>query len=430
MLLVAAASEPWPDARAALPLLLLLMLFLCRKSFYRLSFFCAADWRHLMLIAVVISAAVRIALIARGLSVSLDEPWWALALGADAPLSMRASMAASMTALMLALGLWMRPSPLLADAPAAESASSDASLALLGDKRFFMSGNCPGAIMYAAAGAFWIAMGDPIGRDKCARDLIWHFCEEADRRGAKPVFYEAGERWLDVYRDNGLRILPIGEEARVDLTALPEELSGGAWKGLRAIRRRVSGEGWGFYILEGDDLRAAMPRLRVISDEWLRSVRGSEKGFSLGFFDERYLAHFPVAVVKMGADISAFCNLRMGAAPEEGPREISVDLMRHASQAPEGAMSFLFLEAMLWAKSLGFGCFSLGMSPLSNMNPDGSLWERAGGFLYRHGEKLYNFRGVRGYKEKFHPEWVPRYLVHPGAVNLPLLLTHLAHLIS
>ena len=38
--------------------------------------------------------------------------------------------------------------------------------------------------------------------------------------------------------------------------------------------------------------------------------------------------------------------------------------------------------------------------------------------LFRHGEKLYGFRGLRAYKEKFQPLWAPRYIAGPGGLSL------------
>jgi phosphatidylglycerol lysyltransferase len=57
-------------------------------------------------------------------------------------------------------------------------------------------------------------------------------------------------------------------------------------------------------------------------------------------------------------------------------------------------------------------------------------WTRIGALLYRHGEHFYNFRGLRRYKEKFQPQWEPRYLAAPGGLALPVVLTNVAALIS
>ena len=62
----------------------------------------------------------------------------------------------------------------------------------------------------------------------------------------------------------------------------------------------------------------------------------SEKGFSLGFFDARYLAHFNCAVVRSAGAIVAFANLwTAGTIPE-----LSVDLMRYRRGAVRASWIF------------------------------------------------------------------------------------------
>ena len=55
---------------------------------------------------------------------------------------------------------------------------------------------------------------------------------------------------------------------------------------------------------------------------------------------------------------------------------------------------------------------------------------RLGSFLYAHGEKFYNFQGLRAYKDKFHPAWESRYLAYPGGLMLPRTLADVAALIA
>ena len=64
-----------------------------------------------------------------------------------------------------------------------------------------------------------------------------------------------------------------------------------------------------------------MDRLALVSNDWLASKSAAEKGFSLGFFDADYLAHFPVAVVERGGNIVAFASLW----PGPGKVELSLD---------------------------------------------------------------------------------------------------------
>ncbi|MEZ5420391.1 MAG: phosphatidylglycerol lysyltransferase domain-containing protein [Vicinamibacterales bacterium] len=55
-------------------------------------------------------------------------------------------------------------------------------------------------------------------------------------------------------------------------------------------------------------------------------------------------------------------------------------------------------------------------------SPVASLWNRLGSLIYEHGEPVYAFQGLRAFKDKFHPQWEPRYLAYPGGLRLPLVL--------
>jgi phosphatidylglycerol lysyltransferase len=132
--------------------------------------------------------------------------------------------------------------------------------------------------------------------------------------------------------------------------------------------------------------------------------------------------------VRKEGKIVAFANLWLGADKEE----LSPDLMRFLPDAPESVMEYLFLQLMLWGKQEGYRWFNLGMAPLSGLEDHAlaPLWNRLGAFVFRHGEHFYNFKGLRHYKEKFDPEWEPRYLASPGGFALPRILTNIAALIS
>jgi len=78
---------------------------------------------------------------------------------------------------------------------------------------------------------------------------------------------------------------------------------------------------------------AILPDLRAVSDAWLTEKNTAEKRFSLGFFDERYIAHFNVGVVRHQGAIVAFANLWRG-----GSSELSVDLMRYSAAAPKSVV--------------------------------------------------------------------------------------------
>ena len=171
-----------------------------------------------------------------------------------------------------------------------------------------------------------------------------------------------------------------------------------------------------------------LPALRHVSDQWLTAKRTREKRFSLGFFDETYLTRLPVAVVRYHGAIVAFANVW----PSGDGEELSVDLMRYADAAPTGVVDFLLCELMLWGQSAGFQWYDLGMAPLSGLanRRFAPVWNRIGAMMYRRGEALYQFQGLRRFKEKFDPIWEPRYLASSGRGSTVAVLGSVATLIA
>ena len=140
------------------------------------------------------------------------------------------------------------------------------------------------------------------------------------------------------------------------------------------------------------------------------------------------LDHCPIALVCKDGNILSFANLWCGTSKQE----VSIDLMRYGPESPNGIMDFLFLSLFRWAKNDGFRTFNLGMAPLSGIEarPLSPLWAKIGAYVYRHGDQFYSFEGLRRYKEKFHPDWEPRYLMVSSSVALPLILSNVTSLIS
>ena len=363
--------------------------------------------------------------------------WWQFALRGDAPRFLRASVGVTAVLLVAALQRLLRPAPARHDMPEEETLvqvhhivtqSPDvvANLALLGDKSILFSDAGNAFVMYGIAGRSFVALGDPIGAPRERQELAWQFRELADRHGASTVFYEVRMHNLPLYLDLGLSLLKLGEEARVPLADF--SLQGGVRKSLRRVVNQVEKDGGEFGIVPVDDVPALMPELRAVSDAWLQSRKVREKGFSLGFFSEPYLRRFPMAVVRREGRVVAFANIWRGQPGDE----ITVDLMRYSAQAPENVMEYLFIQLMLYGRAEGFAHFNLGMAPLAGLENRSlaPLWNRVGAFVYRFGENFYNFQGLREYKEKFDPNWEPRYLASPGGLMLPRILTNVAALIS
>jgi phosphatidylglycerol lysyltransferase len=172
-----------------------------------------------------------------------------------------------------------------------------------------------------------------------------------------------------------------------------------------------------------------LAEVKRVSDTWLGYKGSAEKGFSLGRFDVDYLESSPIALVRRDGELVAFANLVLPYGPDDAA---SIDMMRHVGDAPRSTMDFLFAKVMLWAQEQGHRSFSLGMAPLSRVgdNQYARFNERLASLAFRYGGSLYNYQGVRRYKDKFKPEWTGSYLAYPRGLWVPGLLIDVAALVS
>ncbi|HEY1951598.1 MAG TPA: bifunctional lysylphosphatidylglycerol flippase/synthetase MprF [Gemmatimonadaceae bacterium] len=427
----------WEEAFALT--LVLAALIPSRRAFYRKAAITSEPFSNGWLAAVILVGVVTtwLAFFSYRNVDFTSAVWWTFSGRGDAPRSLRATIGVLGALLLFALSRKLRHAETEPELPserqldlaariAATSPSTIAHLAKLGDKALLFSDTGRSMIMYGIAGRSWIALGDPLGPESEQAELAWQFREQADRHGGWPVFYEVSTRHLPIYIDLGLTLFKLGEEAIVPLGDF--SLDGGSRKALRRTRKEALKAGATFEMISPEETPNFLPGLKEISDEWLSAKRTKEKGFSLGRFDERYLAGFPVALIRVGDAVVAFANVWLGAER----REISVDLMRYTSVAPPGVMEFLLIELMLWGRENGYQQFNLGMAPLSGIENRSlaPLWNRVGALLFSRGEPFYNFQGLRLYKQKFDPLWEPRYLASPGGLVLPRILTNVASLIS
>lgn len=365
------------------------------------------------------------------------ELWWQFELRGEASRVLRASVGAAITLLLFASARLLGHAHHEADPPTdadleaaraiiATQSATVPNLVFLRDKALLFDDEKRGFVMYGVQGRTWVALGDPVCPDERKGEMISAFLERCDDFGGVPVFYEISKEHLHQYADLGLTFVKLGEEAKVNLNTFTME--GGQGRRFRQAVRRVTDAGATFRVISAGEVKGVMDQLSDVSSQWLEQRAGAEKSFSLGSFKADYLARFPMAVIEQNGAIVAFANLWPGA----DMLELSVDLMRFDHRAPRDVMEALFVQLMIWGKQQGYRWFSLGMAPLYGFeqSPVAPLWNRLGSFLFEHGQAVYNFRGLRDYKEKFKPVWQPRYLAYPGGLRLPLILADVSALIA
>jgi phosphatidylglycerol lysyltransferase len=417
----------------------LAILVACRRQFHRRA--ALVDLRpspgQLLAMAGVVAGVAWLVFFSFSHVEYRNELWWRFALSADAPRSLRGALVAALAVLSLGLLRLLRPAaarPAAPDAAAIERAKAilarcprpDGQIALLGDKSLLFDETGTAFLMYGVHGQSWVVLGDPVGPPERHAELVWRFRELCHHHGGVPAFYQISPAAMPLCLDAGMSLLKLGETARVDLGRFG--LDGPAMRDMRYAHRKGTREGLSFEVVPAAEVGGILDEVERVSAAWLAAKGGREKGFSLGNFDRAYIRHFDCAVVRREGRVVAFANLWLPAPGGDA----SLDLMRHLPDAPAATMDFLFLSLMLWAKERGYGGFDLGMAPLSGLAARSlaPFWHRVGALVFERGTSFYNFRGLRRYKEKFLPEWQPRYLACPGGLAPAWVLSDVTALVS
>jgi phosphatidylglycerol lysyltransferase len=299
-------------------------------------------------------------------------------------------------------------------------------LIFLHDKFIFWNSKKNVLISYQLYADKLVILGDPIGEKDELSNAIEEFQEVADLHGYTPVFYQVSDDILPYLHGHGFAFFKLGEEAFVDLKSF--SLSGNKMKGLRALRNKFARANYSFEVIDPPFTEGLMEELSGISNEWL--LGRTEKGFSLGFFDEDYLKKAPIAIVKdEKKQILGFMSIMY---VYDDYQTISVDLMRFRPEVSSGTVDYLFLCLFDWAKEQGYSRFNMGMAPLANVGLSrfSFLSEKIAAQIFLNGHFIYHFQGLRKFKQKYTDNWEPKYLAYRRKSSLPLIMAQITLLIS
>lgn len=152
--------------------------------------------------------------------------------------------------------------------------------------------------------------------------------------------------------------------------------------------------------------------------------------FLLGFMNRQYLNQSKVGVIREVEtdNIIAFVSIM---PKYDNGKSISIDLMRFKKGSPSNTMTFLILNLIVSFKEKGYEILNIGMAPLSNVGDtkNSHFNERIAHMIFKYGNNIYSFDGLRRYKEKFSPTWKARYLAYEDLTLLPTSLIEVTTLV-
>jgi phosphatidylglycerol lysyltransferase len=282
------------------------------------------------------------------------------------------------------------------------------------DKQIFSPAETNAFISFKVSRNFAVVLEDPVARDneemtKCIA-LFGKYCYE---NGLKDIYYRVPKESLDVYRLFSKKNLFLGQEAVVDLSAFT--LEGGERKSIRNALNKITEQGYKTQVHTPPLKDGLLQQLRAVSDEWLNFSQREEIIFSQGMFVEKEIKQQVVITVSTREEkIISFLNI----IPDYTKNEGTYDLLRKTKDAPNGIMDYILVEMFKHMKSQGIQYVNLGFAPMSGIDDPHTFPERSMKFAYEKIRSFSHYRGMRDYKEKFHPVWYDKYLIYDNDYDL------------
>lgn len=278
-------------------------------------------------------------------------------------------------------------------------------LAISGDKLFYTNEQKDAFLMFQFKMDSIVVLGDPIGNEASFKCLLTDFYDKAEYFGYDVTFYQVQPKLLPMYHDFGNIFFKLGEEAVIPLSDFT--ISGKKKRAFRATINKFESEGYRYEVLQPPFNDDVINQLKAVSDEWLDGR--NEMHFSVGQFNKNYINQSPVGIIRNDDSIVGFVSFM----PTHFNETISIDMIRWKEVGLQ-MMDGLYLNTMLYMKEQGYKGFNMGMAPLSNVGSHKHAFyrERLAGKIFNSISRMYSFKGLRQYKEKFNPDWQPRYLVY------------------
>jgi phosphatidylglycerol lysyltransferase len=309
--------------------------------------------------------------------------------------------------------------------------NSTSYMALESDKQHLIHTRVDAATAYAQKGRIAIAAGEPICALADLPTAIDEFSLFSYNRNLQPLFFEVSEQALPALAAKGFKFLKTGEEPFFELDRF-------SLKGNKMLNVRSSGntaKKRGVTVREYFPAESAQinQQLEAISAQWVQGKGVGELTFTLGGLslkdpaDRRYFIAEQANLEdpSQPSQVVAFVTY----TPIYARNGMYLDLMRRQAKPPTGTMDLLLTESWRLLKESGVARVTMGMAPLANVQdtevPQSPRLAWALQQVYEKGHKIYHFKQLRDFKQKFQPHaWESKYLAyrHLGYAELDAII--------
>jgi len=286
------------------------------------------------------------------------------------------------------------------------------------DKSVVFSANHRAAITYRVIASCCLASGDPIGHPGTWPDAIDAWLAQARRFGWFPAVLAASEEGAKAYVDAGLKAMPIGDEAVVDVDGF--SLEGRTMQPVRRAVHRLQRAGYTLRVRRHSELDAEqIADLERLAERW----RGdeSERGFSMALgrlgdpVDGR-------SVMVTAHDTDGTVRGLLSFVPW-GSRGISLDLMRRDRSAENGLTEFMISGLIAGCHDIGIRRISLNFAMFRGIFRAAERVGvgpvvRATNAVLSVASRFWQLESLYRSNAKYLPGWIPRFLCYDSSLTL------------
>ncbi|AXJ09087.1 hypothetical protein CFN17_05220 [Arthrobacter sp. PM3] len=285
-------------------------------------------------------------------------------------------------------------------------------------------------VAYRVIAGIALTAGGPVGPKSLTAAAVEEFYGFSRSHGWTPCFYSVSADVRDAASGLGWDSVQVAQETVLPLDTL--SFTGKRFQDVRTALNNAAKAGiraeWVRYPTAGLGIQT---QILAISEEWVADRKMPEMGFTLGGIDE---LNDPEVRCLLAVDAQQQVHAVTSWLPVYRNSRIvgwTLDFMRRRSTGFRPAVEFLIASAATSLKEEGCEFISLSGAPLARVTPapppDGTpalapgtagldrLLDRLGSAL----EPVYGFRSLLAFKTKFHPRYVPLYMVYPDSAALP-----------
>jgi lysyl-tRNA synthetase class 2 len=287
------------------------------------------------------------------------------------------------------------------------------------DKSVIFTADRSAAVTYRVLANVSLASADPIGPMSAWPAAISGWLAEARSFGWFPAVLSASEQGAKAYVEAGLKALPIGDEAIIDVDTFTIE--GPTMQPVRRAVRRVQRAGYSITVHRHSELTGEqLAELDRRAEDW----RGdeTERGFSMALGRLGDPADRNCVAV-LARDATGELRGMLSMAPW-GRRGLSLDLMRRSPDAENGVIEAMVAELVSAARDeLGVRAISLNFAMFRGVF---SAAERVGaGPVVRlssrvltYASRFWQIESLYRSNARYLPRWTPRYLCYDSSLTL------------